>query len=373
MQKETFLTLEGKRFHFFWLRDNCLCPECRHPSSFQKLSDISDRTHITVECDRPYLKEPLSVDLDEAELSITWNEDPPHRSTFPVSWLLLHAYDREPSTPLRQEILWDKTWIDAHPPQAHEIDSCEPESWVSDLFSLGFALLQNVTDETFESLLSSVGPIHYTEYGRFASVKAIVGANDLADTGHALHPHTDYSTYMHLPPLLQFLYCVENEAKGGETFVKDAFRIAKDFRQDHPDYFRILVETPIQFQQFYSDWRYFFRRTRPMLELDEWGEVSGVYFGHSKCWNWELPFDKMEQFYEAYTTFYTYVKHPAYEYSIRLQPGDCLIMHNSRVFHGRNAFDSMSGNRHLRTAYVAWDYLLARSNFLKFKHLYLGK
>ncbi len=36
MQSGNYITVNGKRFHHIWLRDNCLCPECRHPTSFQK-------------------------------------------------------------------------------------------------------------------------------------------------------------------------------------------------------------------------------------------------------------------------------------------------------------------------------------------------
>ena len=37
----TFVTVDGKRFHYVWLRDHCLCPTCHYPESFQKLYDVS--------------------------------------------------------------------------------------------------------------------------------------------------------------------------------------------------------------------------------------------------------------------------------------------------------------------------------------------
>ncbi len=42
MENNSFITVEGNRFHYIWLRDNCLSPKCRHPSSFQKIYDISE-------------------------------------------------------------------------------------------------------------------------------------------------------------------------------------------------------------------------------------------------------------------------------------------------------------------------------------------
>ncbi len=96
---KTFLEVQGKRFHYIWLRQNCLSPECRHPTSFQGLFDISDL---------PSPPEPLSVEEKNGEIEIIWKEDPPHKSIFPVSWLLNHAYDPSPQQPEEQEILWDR-------------------------------------------------------------------------------------------------------------------------------------------------------------------------------------------------------------------------------------------------------------------------
>lgn len=39
------------------------------------------------------------------------------------------------------------------------------------------------------------------------------------------------------------------------------------------------------------------------LELDEQDSVKRVNFGHAHTCAWDLPFDEMELFYEAYFTF----------------------------------------------------------------------
>lgn len=364
-----YLTVGGKRFHYLWLRDNCLCPQCRHPTSFQKIYNISDRT------DPP---KPLSAALGEEELRIDWDEKPSHGSIFPLSWLMDHAYDRplEPGSFHRQieqwkdeKILWDKTWIEAYSLQPLDFRNCKRPSWFKEIFQLGFTILENMKLEELEPFLTDIGPLYHTEYGAFAPVKVKPGANDLGETGYPLSPHTDYPNRYN-PPLLVCFYMVENTVLGGESVLVDGFRVAEDFRQRHPDYFQILAKTPVPFQQFYTEFQYFYHRTQTILKLDAQGQVEEINFGHSHAHNWELPFDEMEQFYAAYSAFFRYLQNPDYQYCFRLQPGSCLLMHNARILHGRKAFNANSGHRHLEVAYLAWDYLTGRHNFDQYQHLY---
>ena len=365
------ITVGGKRFHYIWLRDNCLTRECRHPTSFQKIYDISELTETP---------KPLNVELTNDELIIDWDEKPPHRSIFPLPWLMSHAYDEtggisdfhiKNELRKQQEILWDSAWIEAHTPEKHDFHTSDRQAWVNQLYALGFAVIKNMPLAELDNFISSIGPIHYTEGGRIFTVKSKLGANDIADTDYALPPHNDYQSYMYASHLLQFLHFVENKATGGESILVDGFRVAQDFQRHHPDYFQILVETPAQFQQFYTEWEYYHRRSRQIIELDPKGQVIGVYFGHSHAYNWNIPFDKMENFYAAYSAFFRYLKSPDYQYRFRLEAGDCLMVQNFRVLHGRTAFDASSGPRHLEVAFVAWDYFTGKENFQQFKHLYL--
>ena len=366
-QKQRFVTVGGKRFHYIWLRDNCLCPQCRHPTSFQKLYDMSDRTSPP---------EPLSVEEQDGELRITWNEDPAHLSKFPVSWLLSHAYDNRDDyikveqeiEDSRKEILWDKTWIEEHLSLLSEVLTFDSNLWLERIYTLGFAVLRNIDFNDLESTLSSIGPIYKSDHGLFSTIKAQAKSNDLGLTGHALSLHTDYP-YWHTPNLLSCLYCAKNEALGGESVMVDGFRVATDFRQEHPHLFNILSQTPIQFQQFYTQWQYYYCRTQPILELDKFGKLARINFAHSHSYNWKLPFDQMEQFYAAYTTFFQYLKNPVYQYCFRLKPRELLLMNNARILHGRQAFE---GNRHMEVACISWDFLNARERFHQNKHLYIG-
>ncbi|MBD2184863.1 TauD/TfdA family dioxygenase [Planktothrix sp. FACHB-1355] len=366
MFNHNYLTVEDKRFHYIWLRDNCLCPQCRHPTSFQKIHNISDRTTPP---------KPLSAELGKEELTIDWDENPSHQSIFPLSWLMIHAYDqphRRREKGKEEKILWDKSGIEAYSLQYHDFPNCDRTSWVKELFQLGFTFLENMKlEELAPFLADNIGPIYHTEYGAFAPVKFKPGANDLGETDYPLSPHTDYP-YRYNHPLLVCFYMVENTVMGGESVLVDGFRIAQDFRKDHPDYFQILAQTPIQFQQFYTEFQYYYQRTQTLLKLDYQGEVEEITFGHSHVYNWDLPFEEMEEFYAAYSAFFRYLENPDYQYCIRLQPGNCLLMQNARILHGRKAFSTNSGSRHLEVVYLSWDYFTGRHNFEQHKHLYLS-
>ena len=112
----SFVTVEGKRFHYIWLRDNCPCPQCREPKSWQKIFDISQQQEAPI---------PLSVNINDQELEIIWKEEPPHRSLYNIPWLLSHAYDhgsQSDRSPVHQkmakrnqeQVLWNRDWFKSH-------------------------------------------------------------------------------------------------------------------------------------------------------------------------------------------------------------------------------------------------------------------
>lgn len=346
MSNARFVTVEGKRFHYTWLRDNCLNPKSRHPDSWEKLGDLSN-------CASP--PEPLSVVEQDGKLIIEWNENPPHRSIFPISWLLTHAYDPQPQPLNKQVVLWDKAKLETNPAQLYYAYSSNPELWINQLFSLGFVILKDIKPDNLDSFLSSIGPLRDTEYGRI--VTATVGKG-LSSTVKALPPHNDL-TYCCGDNLVQFIYCTQNNASGGESLVVDGFGVAQDFRKDYPDYFKILVETPLPFWRVQHEHQYFFSSEKTIIELDREGELAAIRFSQKNCMPY-LPFEQIESFYQAYSAFSRYMNNLDYRYCFRLQPGNCLLMQNFRVLHGRAAFDPSSGSREMRVGYIDWDYFLAR-------------
>ena len=233
--KKNFITVNNKRFHYIWLRDNCLCSKCQDANSLQRIYDFT-------ECISP--PEPLLVQQDNEELRITWKEEPPHHSTIPISWLMNRAYDPIPKSNSESElILWDKAWLGVNPPEQHDIYSSPQSLWMNELSKLGFTRLTNIPVENLEKFLSSIGPILETEYDKISDIKPIAESKDIAFSinAPALSPHTDHS-YKNLKNLVEFFYCAEHNAKGGDSMIVDGFYIAEIFRKNHSKYFKIYFQ-----------------------------------------------------------------------------------------------------------------------------------
>jgi gamma-butyrobetaine dioxygenase len=364
MRDGDVIEIEGRRFPGIWLRDNCLCPLCRHPTSFQKLFDFSAL---------PAPPRALALQIADGAAVITWDGEPPHVSRFPIDWLAAQGDDSlMHESPGARATYWSAAEIRDAAPRKHELAGCDPEGgpWLDDLLGYGFALFTGMTLDRLDRFMSAIGPIHHTEYGRFADVRSTPGANDLAETGYALTVHTDYSTYMHVAPLLQFMYFEAHDSMGGESLLVDGVRAAQDFGRAEPRFFELLATVPVEFHQRYAAWRYHHCRTRTVIELGPTGQVAGVFFGHSHAGPWRIPFERAPEYYEAYAAFFALLKSPEYVYAFRLGRGEGMAVQNARVLHGRNAFDTSTGIRHLVTGYVPWEYLEARLRFARTAPLY---
>ncbi len=352
--KQQFVTIKGKSFHYIWLRENC--PSCRYAAPYQQLYDpnISDR---------PEQPEPLSIELDEETLTIDWDETPAHRSVFSVEWLLKNSYDPQPEGESDSYILWDRAKLELKLPQTYNAQTTNNDVWMEQLFSLGFVVLENIPPEKLASFLESVGPIYNADYGTIMPLETRYKAKKSlpSSDGCPLPPHHDLS-YWGGHRLVEFLYCVENQNPGGESTLVDGFRVAQDFRQDYPQYFQLLLETPVQFWLVDKIHQYRFCNTATILECDREGNLTTVRFSKRNC-RPHLPFEQLENFYQAYHTFFRYLKKPDYKYQFQLKSHNCLLLQNFRVLHGRTAFDPALGNRKLNSGYVDWNFFVGRRNF----------
>lgn len=352
---EQFVTVRGRRFHYIWLRENC--PTCRYAAPYQQLYDpnISDR---------PEKQEPLSVELNEKQLIIDWDETPIHRSVFDIEWLLENAYDPQPARESDSYLLWNRTQLELQSPKAYDVRAINDNSWMEQLFSLGFVILENISPNELESWLSSIGPIYNVDYGTIFALETRADTSKSLPPrdGCALPPHNDLS-YWGGHRLAQFLYCVEHQAIGGESFLVDGFRVAQDFRRDYPNYHQLLLETPVQFWLLDRNHQYQFCNTAPILECDRAGNLTTVRFSKRNC-RPHLPFAQLENFYQAYNTFFRYLKSSAYQYQFCLKPQDCLLFQNFRILHGRTAFNPDSGKRKLNAGYLDWNFFVGRKNFV---------
>lgn len=367
MTAHGFLTIDGRRFHTIWLRDNCPCAECRDPSSFQKIFDFTT-------LDGP----PEVADTKEAAdtLRIAWRDG--HSSVFSKAWLCAHAYDGEGPSRSRlgvrrrrdDQVLWDAASVRDLAPSPHPLDG-DRTPWMNEIARLGFTVVSGVVD--LVDLIHQIGPIRPMETGKTYDVGIKPADFGLSQTHHPLLPHNDYEGFMQTANLLQFLHCVENRAEGGDSILVDGWKVAEDLRASAPDKFALLATQPVQFEKFDTGSGLFNRRSRTVIVTGEDDRILEVSFNNSHAWQWDIPFDRVEAFYDAYGTFFRMLKDPIYHHTFRMRPGDCYIVQGARVLHSRAPQVKGSGLRHMVTALTEYDYLVGRRNYLEQMHLFLDK
>jgi gamma-butyrobetaine hydroxylase len=348
----------SSHFHSIWLRDNCPCPECRHPNGQRLVETISIPLDIR----------PISIQAVEAgQIKIVWDDG--HVSHFSPHWLRTHCYSaserskRTKKQPSRK--LWTAesmaTLPEASYPNVLNNDSAL-QKWLTMIRDYGFAFLHDVptTLGAIEQVVERFGYIRETNYGKIMDIKWIANPNNVAYTSLALDPHTD-NPYRHPVPTLQLLHCLSSEAMGGESILVDGFQVAERLRLQAPNHFKLLSTQPVSFQ--FHDQTTELRAETPIICLDSRGELAAVRFNNYVIAPFDLEADLIEPFYEAYCTFERMLNNPDIQVRFKLEPGDLYIVDNERVLHGRTKFFD-ANHRHLRVCYADRDGLYSKLNVL---------
>ncbi len=351
-----------RRFHAIWLRDNALDPETRAPENGQRLialQDIPPETRI------------LAAEVAGDTLTATFGpEDKTVR--FPLVWLAAHAYDtevvREDGWTSPEIETWDAGLATRLPDGDFAELNADPAAlrgWLALVRRYGFAKLSGGPVES-GALLKVVGLFGYlreTNYGRWFEVRAEVKPTNLAYTGLGLQAHTD-NPYRDPVPTLQILYCLENSAEGGDSYVVDGFRAAQRLRDEDPAGFRLLSRYCARFDYAGSGDVHLAAR-RPMIELNPDGELIAVRFNNrSTAPITDVPYEEMQPYYAAYRRFGDIIGLADMAVSFKLQPGESFIVDNTRVLHARRGY-SGQGSRWLQGCYADKDGLLSTLRVLE--------
>ena len=342
------------RFHAVWLRDNALDADTRSPGNGQRLITIHD------------VPEDVCISTAEhVDNAVEVAFEPEHKNvSYPISWLLAHAYDRVRDNAIGwlsdSKTTWDQS-LDAPSFDWNAVAGSlvDRRKWLSAIARYGFAKLTNgpVQDGALTDQVELFGFVRETNYGRHFEVRTEVNPTNLAYTGLGLQAHTD-NPYRDPVPTLQILYCIENSAEGGDSTVVDGFRAAERLRQENPEGFALLSGHPARFE-YKGSAGVSLRSRRPMIELSPDGELLAVRFNNrSSAPFTDIPFDQMEAYYKAYRMFAQIIDDPRMAVSFKLEPGESFIVDNTRVMHGRVGY-SGSGSRWLQGCYADKDGLLS--------------
>jgi len=352
------LAAEGRpsRYRAIFLRDNCHCPKCRHPSG-QRLFEIAD-----LPSDTGIAK----IDVDGGAVRITFLDG--HRSDFTFAWLQDHDLMPAARSARGDRVVHWGSEIGNNPPcgEWSELTS-DPRTelaWLDKYHVYGFALLRGVPTKlgAVTEVGDRLGFVRETNYGRLFDVMSVPDPNNLAYSALGLGAHSD-NPYRDPTPGVQLLHCLEANAPGGDTILVDGFAGAECLRRENGNAFNVLSSVPATFK--FQDKGCELVAHRPMINVDFDGNVVAVHFNNRSLSTLDVPEEWVGPWYEAYRAFASILKRPEGEARFRLNPGDLIVMQNERALHGRTAFDPTVGRRHLQGCYVDKDALESRRRVLR--------
>ncbi|WP_108883219.1 2-trimethylaminoethylphosphonate dioxygenase [Anderseniella sp. Alg231-50] len=351
------------RFHAIWLRDNALDPETRSASNAQRLITLHD-----IPADTGIAEASVSADL------LTIRFAPENKQVaFPSGWLRKHAYDVKAGrargwTPPEIET-WDSDFDVARVTGNYgsvQENTDALRDWLAGVRRHGFAKLAGGPDASGALLdvAALFGYVRETNYGKWFEVRTEVNPANLAYTGLGLQAHTD-NPYRDPVPTLQILYCLENSAAGGDSQVVDGFAAALRLRAEDPHGFELLTRYCARYEYRGTGDVHLVSR-KPMIELSPDGELTAIRFNNrSTAAITDVPFDDMADYYAAYRRLGEIIDDPAMAVGFKLEPGECFIVDNTRVLHGRTGYADSGGSRWLQGCYADKDGLLSTLSVLE--------
>lgn len=348
------------KFHYIWLRDNCWCDECR-------VAQSAERRIYTAEIPADIAPSEAHLHQEAETLQVRWNDG--HSSNFSVGWLAANDYSNGVEEPSPKVTLWTSSLGSPLRFEHSEVVG-QPEGQLAYLDAMrvyGAAIVTHTpsVDGEVARFAEEVGHVRETAFERVHNVRHDPQGYNVAHTPLELKPHTDLPSY-HWPPSIQLLHFLVNESTGGESTLVDGWSVLADLRRDYPDAFDILCRVPVTFQLFSEDEDT--RATAPLVQLDTSGRVQTLRFSNQLALPLHAPFEDVGPFYDAYQLLGKMIDSDHYKIVFKCNSGDLLTVHSHRVLHGRQAFDPVSGPRHLQDVYMEWDDLMDRHNVLSGTH-----
>jgi alpha-ketoglutarate-dependent taurine dioxygenase len=365
-----------------FLRDACDCHLCVDPSTRQRNFSVAD---IPVDI-QPVLKE---TDASGA-LHVAWVQDVPsfdssHVSVFSKERLQrgfqtrvspIQSADRQLWT--KDDFVRDGCWMDYENFVANE------ESLKKALASLvrdGLLFITGVPPESTSvgTIAERIGPLKNTFYGSTWDVRSKADAKNVAYTSKYLGFHMDL-LYLKQPPAYQLLHCIHNSCAGGESRFVDTFKAASIIAKENPTHALRLTNQRLAYeylndnQQYYHAWNIFHMKKAFGRSVDLESTPNAIENSLDTV-NWSPEFlaspsirpsndYRMTSDLHAMKFFAQTLERDELVYEVKMDEGTCVIFENRRVAHARNAFQTGTGERWLRGAYLDGDVVASKLNTL---------
>ena len=352
---------EESKFNYMWLRDNC-------PTAHDK--DSRHRMFNILEVSQEINPKNYSINND-GKLEIEWSEGN-HKSYYDPKWLRDNCYTiKNNNKYVSPYQLWNnslKNDFNSICINHDEILSSDEGliKWLELLHHKGIAIVKNspVEKKSAFPVLNRISHTRETFFNTPFEVINVPKPNNSAYTAHALRNHMDLP-WFELPPGYQFLHCLINAAKGGDSSAIDGFAVADYLRKNEKEIFETLVSIPLKFRD--KDYTQESHRSfhAPPISLTKDKDYHDIRFSVATMDALDCHPDVMEKVYKAHHRFGNLLHDDKFQINFRLEPGDIFSFNNRRVLHGRTAFDPNSGHRHLQGYYMDRDEIIGRLNFLK--------
>lgn len=347
-----------------WLRDNCRCAECRDPGTGQRLTSISDLSAS------PFI---VAVHQTGSRIEIEFGPDP-HRVIYDAAWLGQFRPVAGPGPgpdASRYEVtagaddgrtedakqLWDAAGISGAFPQGswplYQAEAVHRQACLRAVLRDGFVVLTDVPREpdAVLAVAQSIGAVRETERGRVDDMKAKA---DQPPPAWTVRPRAPGTAAPFRDPLLtvMVLGCLDDGGDGAESTLIDGFQAAATLRAEQPARFAVLAGTPVTFAR--ANARADLRATRPVISVDPRGRIREVHFASGYLAPLRGRASEIVAFYDAYRSFVQLLGNPELTLTFRLRSGDCLILDNTRILHGRTGFTD-TGHRHMQRCWTDLD------------------
>ncbi|KDR15510.1 gamma-butyrobetaine dioxygenase-like [Zootermopsis nevadensis] len=365
-------TGEQHQYPSLWLRDNCQCPKCFNTVMQSRTLDWK---YFDVNI------KPTHIMAEDNQLKLVWSDD--HESDYDFNWLLERSFAENVRKDwLKQHypmmrISWDTANFNKILNKYNFHDVLNSETTLLDLLesvaTYGIAVIDNAPpqEDQLRKIANKVGFIKRTHYGEEYMVKHQPDTNNLAYTPGNLQMHTDMPYYHHKPGI-NMLHClVQTEAIGGDNQVTDALHITKKLKEEKPEVYRVLTETPVDWYDIGQEGGYTFHSLyrSPVILTDSNGEFLRIdYSQQQRDTHFTVPLDQVIPWYEAHAAFTEEIYNPENTVYFKLKDGEILMFDNVRLLHGRKGYDDKPNNtRHLVGSYLDWDLAYSRIRVLRKK------
>ena len=347
------------KFHFHWLRDNC-------PSAFHKDTRMRKFNILSISSKI----KPLTVYHTSTTLKIIWSEGG-HNSVFKLKWLRDFCYTKKnqhqyvPDYKLWNATIINKIKIVKYDYKKIMTNEKELKKWLQRMHSYGISILQNTPTKkksVFE-ILDKIGKYRETFFGTPFEVINIPKPNNQAYTADALANHSDLPYYEYVPGY-QFLHCLVNDAKGGNSTAVDGFAVANYLQRNHIKKYKLLTENEVIFKDNDFTQKNIRVQKSPIIKVSKYKDFEEIRINLGAMGTLDLSPKIMEDFYEAYIFFYKQLHSKRFQISFKLKAGDIFCFDNRRVLHGRTGFDPNSGQRHLQGYYIEREEISSKLNYL---------